>query len=941
MAFKKSKYYTELPGKGKTRRGDIENNGILNAIGSITNSDELLEKIRSGQKIPDNVDPAIIEDLKLKAQTNSEIKKDVDNAISSGLMMIPGWGTIAGLAVKAGSFLGDTISNKDEFGIANSDASAIASDLFNPTAGISRGFTKIKEDGFQVDDLAYALPFVGGIKERNDAIKAKTNAEKINSINVNVAQQKVSNDYFKNMYSQSLKDGGKVKGKGTAKSDSISTSLDPNSFIVPSENASIAMQLGKKYLGWNNEQKSDKGGNTKVNLSDGEVVFQPDEVMALKGLGIDLNSLAPNAEGGSKLSKGGPPDENDIESNKQHIAKIAKELGLSTNEFVAIILQESSGDPKKIGGDGNNFEGLIQWGKEEREKELPIIAKKNGIKYNGNIKEVSFKDQLTLAKDWVISRGFKPGKMNNQQLYATILGGDPTSNSKDSNGTQANNNPNIDPGGKFYKQAEKYKFKPAEETQQDRDNALFNGEYDSKPLNRNVLNNKKERSYNTAERAEVNFGKNLLNLPELAWTKPGEIINDIFFSGGDGNQPGIAERRNAPIESSVPFKGNQILNKMKEQGYVPSNENATIGEQLEEIAIKYKNDNQLFKEDFPDVDSNLFRIASMLNRQYPKGITSEEEQLQIAESISNKNKSPYEDSELNFKEIVNQSNQKFSIPESTEYTNKENGSNQRRSKLITAETPISEEEIKNIEKEIDRGSLFEGGSDSVGSISKDLFKTAQSGIDRNIPIGELKLPINKTDLVNKENVPPPDESNMPGINWGTALGLGQSAMGLWKLSQQGDRPEDKISPEFEAYMGGLRNAEPIGYTGEQYQTAINQVENVRMNDLGSIKELVGGDAGLAMASINESGRRATEGRTKVAFDDATLMNQDRMSIRNQRANAEFFGENRRAQIIKSQMDEFDSNQAAYANLLNAGISNVIGSQDPLYKKYQNEYRNKA
>ena len=105
------------------------------------------------------------------------------------------------------------------------------------------------------------------------------------------------------------KEGGKIKGAGTAKSDSISKDVSDGSFIVPAENSGKAMRLGRQYLGWSGDEvAARKYPGTEVKVSDGELLFTPEEVDVLSYNGIDLNSLAPNAKPGDKMAGGGRKD---------------------------------------------------------------------------------------------------------------------------------------------------------------------------------------------------------------------------------------------------------------------------------------------------------------------------------------------------------------------------------------------------------------------------------------------------------------------------------------------------------------------------------------------------------------------------------------------------------------------------------------------------------
>lgn len=100
----------------------------------------------------------------------------------------------------------------------------------------------------------------------------------------------------KNMSLTGYKDGGNIKGKGTGKSDEVPMSVPEGSFIVPAENAEIANQIGRTYLGWDKKKTASKeSGDVDIKASNGEVIYSPEEVHVLKYHGVNLSELAPNA----------------------------------------------------------------------------------------------------------------------------------------------------------------------------------------------------------------------------------------------------------------------------------------------------------------------------------------------------------------------------------------------------------------------------------------------------------------------------------------------------------------------------------------------------------------------------------------------------------------------------------------------------------------------
>lgn len=108
----------------------------------------------------------------------------------------------------------------------------------------------------------------------------------------------------KNMYSK----GGEIKGKGTGTSDSINAKVEEGSFVVPAKNAELAKGIRNLYLKVPSKKANiNQKEGEEVKLSNGEHLFSPEENEYLESIGVDLESLAPNAEKEEDgMAKGGP-----------------------------------------------------------------------------------------------------------------------------------------------------------------------------------------------------------------------------------------------------------------------------------------------------------------------------------------------------------------------------------------------------------------------------------------------------------------------------------------------------------------------------------------------------------------------------------------------------------------------------------------------------------
>jgi murein DD-endopeptidase MepM/ murein hydrolase activator NlpD len=137
-------------------------------------------------------------------------------------------------------------------------------------------------------------------------------------------------------------------------------------------------------------------------------------------------------------------------ADKAAIVRAAQQLQLDPYELGAFLSLESGPnmDPNVWGGLNDDYYGLIQFGRNERSKYLDPRL----------IGTYTRAEQIPKAVQFLLDRGFKPGKMGVGQAYATVLLGNPYEplTNKDSWGTSpANSLRRFKPGGDLYANAKR------------------------------------------------------------------------------------------------------------------------------------------------------------------------------------------------------------------------------------------------------------------------------------------------------------------------------------------------------------------------------------------------------------------------------------------------------------------------------------------------------
>lgn len=190
--------------------------------------------------------------------------------------------------------------------------------------------------------------------------------------------------------------------------------------------------------------------------------------------------------------------------------------------------------------------------------------------------------------------------------------------------------------------------------------------------------------------------------------------------------------------------------------------------------------------------------------------------------------------------------------------------------------------------------------------------------------GNPYVSTNSTALINNGN---PNNTNTTqkgnGFDYGSAIGLGQSALGLGLLLDKNNkRPVDSLAPAFQSQLAASIAQSKYGYTPEQKSLLNEQQIEGRNNALGAVYNAAGGNGAVALNNARQVFNDSYKSKLATASDDEMLrlqkMNQaNGMSQQDQEYRRRLFGDN---------MNKFQQNQAAYSNLVGAGLDNLIGSQ---------------
>lgn len=160
-----------------------------------------------------------------------------------------------------------------------------------------------------------------------------------------------------------------------------------------------------------------------------------------------------------------------------------------------------------------------------------------------------------------------------------------------------------------------------------------------------------------------------------------------------------------------------------------------------------------------------------------------------------------------------------------------------------------------------------------------------------------------------------------GVNAGTVLAAAQTGLGVANLVGAGKRPVDKIDPDLlNSEQQAIQEAN-YGLTPAENAKVSADLELTRRTTAAQELAASGGDQASAFSGLTEGQQVKNRG-----IIDLGIANQREMQRKKIYANSLITDvANKKRQLFEDNMNAFNQNQGASADLMNSGLSNLFGS----------------
>jgi hypothetical protein len=164
------------------------------------------------------------------------------------------------------------------------------------------------------------------------------------------------------------------------------------------------------------------------------------------------------------------------------------------------------------------------------------------------------------------------------------------------------------------------------------------------------------------------------------------------------------------------------------------------------------------------------------------------------------------------------------------------------------------------------------------------------------------------------------------LDIGKGLAVGQTALGIEQLLQDGHRPVDALDSDFSKAVDRAKTDANYGISPLEREIANRSIDRSRNADIQTIIGLSGGNAGVALGNIRAASISANESKNNLSAMS------EQLRLQKQKYADQLIGSkvDMSRRLFEDKLGAFKENQAAGSELVGAGIRNLIGSS--LYDK---------
>ena len=207
--------------------------------------------------------------------------------------------------------------------------------------------------------------------------------------------------------------------------------------------------------------------------------------------------------------------------------------------------------------------------------------------------------------------------------------------------------------------------------------------------------------------------------------------------------------------------------------------------------------------------------------------------------------------------------------------------------------------------------LVEGTTNEPSAFSKEQLDQAQERLNKELA-PEEEVTVTKTSA---------GKNIMEALGGAAGVGaLAQTGLGIASLAGK-KKPKGNVDKDLLSQQQEAINESKQGLSPEEIASAKGGIESTRKAIVNNIVNMSGGNAGTALANIQAAGRTANRG----ILDLAVMSEKVRQAKKSRADMLTRAVASEKDRLHAEDVDSFNKNQMASANLASAGIENFLGN----------------